>query len=365
MSTMRWFIIFVLMGLSCGTASATGWRKDSSDLTVFNRRLKGTVVDHTANHGKDNRIWSRSLYQRRDLYIYLPPGYDRTQRYPLIIWLHGFSEDEQSFLHNVAPIFDDAMSSGRLPPAIVVCPDGSLNGDASFWSPGSFFLNTKAGAFEDFVLQDMWDFVCKHYPIRHEREAHVLAGASMGGFAAFNYGIKHRNAFGVAMGVFPPLNLRWVDKKGNYFTDFDPKNWGWRTDLSRGHEVIARFAGGLITLRLHTVIDPIFGRGPEALSEVMKENPIEMIDAYRLRPGELEMYVAYGGQDQFNIDAQVESFLYFAKWRGLEVGVGYDKKGRHDLATARRLAPGMFEWLAPRLAPYSPPLVASDHKLRR
>src|SRR5262249_62399560 len=55
------------------------------------------IVDHTANHGKDNRIWSRSLYQRRDLYVYLPPGYDPSQRYPLILWLHGFTQDEQSF----------------------------------------------------------------------------------------------------------------------------------------------------------------------------------------------------------------------------------------------------------------------------
>src|SRR5262249_25971828 len=83
------------------------------------------------------------------------------------------------------------------------------------------------------------------------------------------------------------------------------------------------------------------------------ENPIEMVDRLALRPGDLEMFVAYGGKDEFNIDAQVESFLYLAHYRHLEVGVAYDPKGRHDVATAVKLFPDIIAWLAPRLAPYS------------
>jgi S-formylglutathione hydrolase FrmB len=346
--------VLALLGTAPAGAWASGWRKDSNDLQAINRQLHGRVVDHTANHGRDNRIWSRSLYQRRDLYVYLPPGYDPHQRYPFLIWLHGFAQDEQSFLQEVAPALDEAIRAGKLPPLIAACPDGSLIGEPCFSCPGSFFLNTKAGDFEDFVLQDVWDFICKHYPIRSERGAHVLAGVSMGGFAAFNYGIKHKNAFGVVVGIFPPLNLRWVDCHGEYFADFNPKCWGWRTELNRRREPIARFLGGLIKLRLTDVLDPVFGRNEEALVEVMRENPIEMIDRYGLHDGDLEMYIAYGGNDEFNIDAQVESFLYLAKCRGLTVGVGYDPKGRHNLATARRMIPGIIEWLGPRLAPYAP-----------
>jgi hypothetical protein len=66
------------------------------------------------------------------------------------------------------------------------------------------------------------------------------------------------------------------------------------------------------------------------------------------------MYIAYAGRDQFNIDAQVESFLYRARQRGLDVGVGYDPAGRHDRATVRKLYPGILAWLRPRLEPYSP-----------
>ena len=67
-------VALLLAGLPLASVRATGWRKDTNELAVINGRLRGKVVDHTANHGADRRIWSRSLYQRRDVYVYLPPN---------------------------------------------------------------------------------------------------------------------------------------------------------------------------------------------------------------------------------------------------------------------------------------------------
>jgi hypothetical protein len=339
------------------TATAGGWRKegDSGELTRINNCLKGKVVDHTFNHGHDNRIWSPALYQRRDLYVYLPPNFDPCRRYPLVLWLHGFAQDEQSFLYMVAPLLDRAIRCGKLPPLIAAAPDGSLDGEPSLFSAGSFYLNSKAGDFEDYLLTDVWDYVVTHYPILPDREAHVIAGVSMGGFAAYNQAIKHRECFGVVIGVYPPLNLRWADCKGNYLANFDPAKWGWRTNVDYGCEVVAKFLCGAVNIHLKQIVDPIFGRGPGAVAEIARENPIEMIDRCHLCPGELEMYVGYGGKDQFNIDAQVESFLYLARSRGLCLKVGYEPNGHHDFRTALKLFPGIVDWLAPLLAPFSPP----------
>jgi hypothetical protein len=111
---------------------------------------------------------------------------------------------------------------------------------------------------------------------------------------------------------------------------------------------------------MHAVLDPAFGRGDDALVQVSCNNPIELIDRTRLRNGELQMYVAYGAKDELNIDAQVESFLYLAKFRQLYVGVGYDPHGHHDMKTAYRLFPDIVTWLAPRLAPYAPGACATQ-----
>ena len=347
-----WLVIPLMLWLVVSQARASVLKRPF-ELNRINRGLHGRVVDYTDRHEGDHRIFSAALQEKRGLYVYLPPCYDPHKPYPLMIWLHGLTQDEHSFLEYVVHDIDRVMASGQLPPAIVVAPDGSLSRINCLRIGGSFFLNSKAGRFEDFVMQDVWDFMHQHYPIRPEPEAHILAGVSMGGGAAFNLAIKHRDRVKVVFGFFPPLNLRWMDCHGNYRGNFDPNCWGWRTDTDRRMEVMGRFYG-VVTVRLWRLLDPVFGRNnPQTLEELSRENPLEMIDRLQLKPGELEMYVAYGAKDQFNMDAQVESFLYFARQRGLTVCVGYDPRGRHDFRTARRLFPGVVHWLAPRLAPYS------------
>ena len=84
------------------------------------------------------------------------------------------------------------------------------------------------------------------------------------------------------------------------------------------------------------------------------ENPIEMLDRLDIQDGMLDMYVGYGGEDEFNIDAQVESFLYWAKFKGIGVAVAFEPDGHHDGLTAMKMMPSVFRWLAPQLEPYAP-----------
>jgi len=195
----------------------------------------------------------------------------------------------------------------------------------------------------------------QRYPLRSEREAHVLMGISMGGFGAFNLGIKHRDGFGVVVGVCPPLNLRWIGKDGNYHANFKPDNWGWRTEIDSSREIVGRFLGGTVKIRLRDVLAPVFGQEPDAINAISRENPIEMLDRYRLQEGELAMFIAYNGKDEYNIDAQVESFVYLARGRGLTVDGVYDRNGKHLMPDMVKHLPAVFDWLAPRLSPYSPP----------
>jgi pimeloyl-ACP methyl ester carboxylesterase len=325
--------------------------KDEFDIIRLGRQLKGRIVDHTQNHNQDNRIWSKALHQWRDLYIYLPPGYTRHESYPIMIFMHPFAMDERAFLHCVEYI-DQQIACGHLPPLIVAAPDGSLDGAGCLTRPGSFFVNSHAGPYEDYILQDVWDFVTQRYPVRPERNAHVLCGISMGGFGAFNLGIRHRNAFGIAIGVHPPLNLRWADVDGNPRAKFDPRRWGWRQGFGNDREVIANYGG--FKIRQGDVVRPVFGDDGDALQAISAHNPIELVQRTGLRNGELSMFVGYAGRDEYNIDAQVESFLYYAKYRGLGVAVAYEPDGRHDAQTARKFYPAIVRWLAPQIAPYAP-----------
>jgi hypothetical protein len=268
----------------------------------------------------------------------------------LALWLHAFRQDEHSFLEFIIPIFDRAIACGQLPPFIIAAPDGSIKGRSTYCGGASFFLNSLAGNFEDFVIQDVWPFLIESFPVRPEREAHVLMGASMGGGAAFTLAFKHRETFKVAVGLFPPLNLRWEDCHGRYRSHFDPCCWGWRDEL-RPCEVVARLYG--IPIRQWQLTRPLYDHLPDAIDRISQDNPIELLDSLEIKPGEFDLYAAYGGKDEFYTDAQVESFLYVARERGIEVGVGYEPNGRHNMRTGLKLFPGIAEWLHEHLAPYS------------
>ena len=43
-------------------------------------------------------LFATVLGRPRDLYVYLPPGYDPSIAYPVILFLHGADVDEHDFL---------------------------------------------------------------------------------------------------------------------------------------------------------------------------------------------------------------------------------------------------------------------------
>jgi S-formylglutathione hydrolase FrmB len=344
MDPMFWMVaLWVdIIGLGQVPPPFTGWHQ----LERVNRALGGQLIDFTHNHGADRRIWSPTLHQRRDLYVYLPPGFDACKRYPLAIFLHGAAQDERFFLQAQALQFDRAIVDGVLPPIIIAAPDGSRYGRPTVFDPSTFWANSRAGCFEDFVMLDVWNFLMEHFPIRPEREAHALVGCSAGGSAAFALAIKHRDRLKVAMGFMPLVNLRYVDCHGHYRRPFDPDCFGMRERM-HGLEALGRRR--IFTLRFHELFQPLFGYGDACLAGMSSINPLELMYRYNLQRGELDLYIAYGGKDEFNVTAQVESFLYCAHQRGIEVAFDFDPTGRHDLASGIRQLPAALRWAAQRV----------------
>lgn len=321
-------------------------------VTKLNRKLAGQVHDFTHNHGSDRRVHSPALDQKRDLYSYTPPGYDGHTSFPFMLFLHGLGQDEKIFL-DVVEHFDDAIRKGEMPPLVIVCPDGSVGDRPSLIHTGSFFVNSKAGRFGDFIAEDVWDFAHTHYKLRPERDAHVIAGASMGGFGAFNVGFKQRDKYGSIVGIMPPLNLRYGDLEGRYFTEYDPANFALRP-VGKRNEIVGEFYG-LVFIRSRRILDPLVGRNStEPTKFVSQENPYEMLASYDVRPGEFNLFIGYGRRDEFNIDAAVESFLDEAKRHQIEVETLVLPEGRHNLATAVSMLPDLNQWLVKHVAPYAP-----------
>lgn len=350
---VTWLCVLVATSNVLAVGWLSGDHEAPVDLKHLNRHLKGQVHDYTANHGQDARILSAALGQRRNLYVYVPPGYSADKRYPLVIWLHGLAQDETSFL-SIVPTLDREIASGSLPKCVIVAPDGTYRGKASLKEPPPMYLNSPLGKFEDYIMYDVWNHATGKYSIHIEKQAHVLAGASMGAFGAFNLGIKYKNDFGVIAGVLPPLNLRYADRRGRTDSNYDPSTFAWLKEY-RPDSTVARFGPlGMVAVKQRQLIAPVFGEGPDVIARVAAENPAEMLYSHDVKPGELEMFVGYGDRDEFNFDAQAESFAAIALGKGIKVHTVLVQGGKHDKETAALMIPNFVEWLRPKLKPYAP-----------
>jgi len=133
-------------------------------------------------------------------YVYLPPGYSRVHRYPVVYLLHGMPGSPSEYLDgtNLAPFADDAISSGRLRPFIAVVPAAG---------PDRRYDGEWAGPWEREVVEDV-PFVDAHLATIAAPAGRVLAGLSAGGFGAVYIALRHPGTFGAVeswSGYFHPL----------------------------------------------------------------------------------------------------------------------------------------------------------------
>ncbi len=121
----------------------------------------------------------------------LPPSYDAhpEQRFPVLYWLHGLGQDEQSFVNaGGLALLEDLRGQNRLGDFLLVTPDAGH----------SFYLNSRDGSmrYEDFFIREFMAAIERRFRIEPERAARGISGVSMGGFGALHMGLKYPELFG-------------------------------------------------------------------------------------------------------------------------------------------------------------------------
>lgn len=151
-------------------------------------------------HGKTDTIsyTSTTVGTTRKALVYTPPGYSTEKEYPVLYLLHGIGGDEKEWLHGAQPhvIFDNLYAAKKVVPMIVVMPNGRAMKDDR--ATGNIFDPEKVEAFATFekdLLTDLMPHIEKNYPIIAGREHQAIAGLSMGGGQALNFGLGNLDKF--------------------------------------------------------------------------------------------------------------------------------------------------------------------------
>ncbi len=139
-------------------------------------------------------IKSQTLKKEMKYSVYLPGGYDTSQRrYPVLYLLHGGGGDHSDWIQlgNMQSIVDASINTsgraGQADPMIVVMPDAEM----------TFYLNHLRGEYqyEDYFIKELIPHVEKTYRTRAEKRFRSIAGLSMGGFGSLLYSLHHPELF--------------------------------------------------------------------------------------------------------------------------------------------------------------------------
>lgn len=144
---------------------------------------------------------SPTIRDKVSFHIYLPPDYsaNRERRYPTLYWLHGTGGGLRG-IPVISGLFDVAIKEGKIPPIILVFPNGLPEG---MWTDSA----DGQAPIETILIDELLPHIDAKYRTIPSRRARILEGFSMGGYGAARIGFRHTDLFAsVSMLAAGPLD---------------------------------------------------------------------------------------------------------------------------------------------------------------
>ena len=143
-------------------------------------------------HGKLEMIdyASKTVGAKRRLNVYTPPGYSADKKYPVLYLFHGIGGNETEWERFAAAdlLLDNLIADGKAQPMIIVMRNGRAQKDDR--ATGDIMKHAAAFAvFERDLLDDVIPTIESRYSVMMDREHRAIAGLSMGGGQALNFGL--------------------------------------------------------------------------------------------------------------------------------------------------------------------------------
>ncbi|HTP67834.1 MAG TPA: alpha/beta hydrolase-fold protein [Dongiaceae bacterium] len=137
-----------------------------------------------------NSLPSKILARSIRYCVVLPASFDqqKSRQFPVLYFLHGLGDDEQTFIHSGAfNLVEDMREKGELSDFLIATPEGDA----------TFYINAKDGKtrYEDFLLQEFFPVIEKRYRVASGRAHRAIAGISMGGYGALHLAFTHPQLF--------------------------------------------------------------------------------------------------------------------------------------------------------------------------
>ena len=147
----------------------------------------GAPVQKIKVHGKSLEGNLEGNSPDRDVVVVLPPSYahDKTRRYPVIYFLHGFMLTG-GYFSDYMHVPEAALGFAKKGEFIIVVPDTDTRQGGSMYSS-----SPTTGDFEAYIAKDLVSYVDAHYRTLAKRSSRGLVGHSMGGYGVWKIAMKY------------------------------------------------------------------------------------------------------------------------------------------------------------------------------
>jgi S-formylglutathione hydrolase FrmB len=147
------------------------------------------VTGYAAGRAESRTIQSRILGRAVRYTVLLPPSYDtqKTRRYPILYYLHGLGDNDQTLLQGGWDLVEQLQDSGQIREFLIATPDGGR----------SFYINSRDGRqhYEDFFVREFIPAIEQRYRATGTRAGRGISGTSMGGYGALRFAFRYPELF--------------------------------------------------------------------------------------------------------------------------------------------------------------------------
>jgi S-formylglutathione hydrolase FrmB len=155
---------------------------------------------HAQGRAECSVIKSSTLDRPVRYCAFLPDSFDhdKTRQYPVLYYLHGLGDNEQSLLNFGGwDVIAELRRQGKVGDFIVLAPSGGH----------TFYLNSENGKvrYEDFFIKEFIPQMEKKYRAEGTRATRGITGVSMGGYGALRLAFKYPDEFAAVSAQMPAL----------------------------------------------------------------------------------------------------------------------------------------------------------------
>src|SRR5271166_3534355 len=181
------------MKMLCARRSPPGLKPHTSVLACVAVALLALGLApllHAQGRAECSIIQSTILERPVRYCAFLPASFDqdKTRRYPVLYYLHGLGDNEQSLLNLGGwDVITELRRQGKIGDFIVLAPSAGR----------TFYLNSENGKlrYEDFFIKEFMPQMEKKYRADGVRAARGITGVSMGGYGALRLAFKYPDQF--------------------------------------------------------------------------------------------------------------------------------------------------------------------------